>query len=199
MEGKLTAVEGDIDTHNALGQLIQQYGDGSIFINGKKMIVAQGDKAAPDVVGMLIHPFCPTDPAQGASTISAYGGKAGGGLGNLLGGNLNIGEMVSMNGQAMGMIKNFTNNGNGTGSIALQNMGSSTPSAGQTLVGQETGNSITLTSFTRSDDYDTAAYAPNYPEIMEVAITDDYGVIALNQYFTGLPSQDYQSTYVVTL
>ena len=57
MNGVLAAVEGDKDTHGNGGDLIQQYGPGNIFINGKKLIVAMGDVAAPDIQGMIMHPF----------------------------------------------------------------------------------------------------------------------------------------------
>jgi hypothetical protein len=198
MNGKLAAVEGDKDTHNDGGDLIQQYGPGNIFIGGKKLIVAMGDRAAPDSQGLVQHPFSPTDPAQGSSSVFAYGGKAGGGLGNITGGDLNIGELVSINGQVVGQVKNFINIGNGQASAVIQNMGSQTPQAGQTIVGQDTGNSLTLTNFERSNAYDLANTSVDYTEVMIVAVTDDAGVIAVDQHFTGKPSQDYNSRYVVT-
>jgi hypothetical protein len=77
-------------------------------------------------------------------------------------------------------------------------MGSTTPQAGQTLVGQDSGNSLTLASFERSDAYDHANTSVDYTEVMIVAVTDDAGVIAVDQHFTGKPSQDYNSNYVVT-
>ena len=198
MNGVLAAVEGDKDTHGNGGDLIQQYGPGNIIIEGKKLIVAMGDRALPDTQGTIQHPFSPTDPAQGSPNIFAYGGRAGGGLGNILGGNLNIGELVSVGGQVVGQVKNFINIGNGQASAVLQNMGTSTPQAGQTLVGQDSGNSLTLTNFERSNAYDHANTSVDYTEVMIVAVTDDAGVIAVDQHFTGKPSQDYNSDYVVT-
>jgi hypothetical protein len=180
------------------GALISRYGDGSIYINGLKMIVAMGDTSAPDILNGILHPFCPTDPAQGSQSVFAYGGRAGGGLGNILGGNLNIGELVSIGGQVVGQVKNFINIGNGQASAVIQNMGSQTPQAGQTLVGQDSGNSLTLTNFERSNAYDYANTSVDYTEVMIVAVTDDAGVIAVDQHFTGKPSQDYNSNYVVT-
>ncbi len=198
MNGVLAAVEGDKDTHGNGGDLIQQYGAGNIIIEGKKLIVAMGDRAAPDTQGLVQHPFSPTDPAQGSPNIFAYDGKAGGGLGNILGGNLNIGELVSINGQIVGQVKNFINIGNGQASAILQNMGTQTPQSGQTLVGQDSGNSLTLINFERSSAYDRANTSVDYTEVMIVAVTDDAGVIAVDQHFTGKPSQDYNSNYVVT-
>ena len=192
--GKLVAVEGDKDTHNMMGDLIQQYGAGNIFVEGKKLIVAMGDKAAPDQIGMVRHPYMPTDPKEGSQNIFAYNGLAGGGLGNILGGKLNIGELVKVGSQLMGQVKSFTDNGNGTGFAVLQNMGSSTPQAGDTLVGQDSGNSLILTNFVRSNDFDGPTFAPTFTDDF---ITDDVGAIAVDSYFTGSPSQDYNSDYLV--
>lgn len=193
----LAAVEGDKGSHGDEGDLVAAYGPGNIFIEGKKLIVAMGDRALPDIVGTLIHPFCPTGPSQGSSNVFAYDGLAGGGIGSIIGGNLNIAELVSLGGQVVGMVKNFTNMGGGTGQVVLQNMGNITPSAGDTLVGMDTGNSIVLTSFERSYAYDRANTGVDYTQVMETAICDDTGVIAVDEYFTGKPSQDYNSTYVV--
>ena len=198
VNNKLVAVEGDKDDHSNRGDLIQQYGEGNIFINNIKIIVGPGDKALPDSIGIVQHPFSPTDPAEGSQDVFAYNGKSGGGLGSILGGNLNIGELVRVGGQLIGTVKNFTNMGGGQGQATIQNMGGTTPTAGQTLVGDDSGNSLVLTSFTRSEAYDYANTAPDYTPVMNVAITDDYGVIAMPEYFTGKPSQDYQSEFIVT-
>ena len=119
VNNKLVAVEGDRDDHSNLGDLIQQYGEGNIFINNIKIIVGPGDKAQPDSIGIVQHPFSPTDPAEGSQDVFAYNGRSGGGLGSILGGNLKIGELVKIGGQLMGMVKNFTNNGNGTGNVDI--------------------------------------------------------------------------------
>lgn len=197
VNGLKAAVEGDRDTHNNGGSLIST-SEGSIFIEGKKMIVSMIDRGMPDSIGMIIHPFCPTAPAQGATNFMAYGGKAGGGLGSILSGNLNIGELVSIGSQVIGTVKNFTNNGNGTGNVVLQNL-QAAPQAGQTLVGQESGHSFTLTSFERSNIYDGDDTGPgtHFTQVLNDAIVDDYGIIAMPEYFTGLPSQDYQTEYIV--
>lgn len=193
----LAAVEGDKNDHGNGGDLIQHYGQGNIFIEGKKLIVAMGDRAMPDNLGTLRHPFAPTDPAQGSPNVFAYDGKAGGGIGSIIGGKLNIGEMVRIGGQLIGVVKNFTMMGGGQGQVVLQNMSNQTPQAGQTLVGDDTGNSLILTSFARSSEYDRENTAIDYTPILDDAIADDFGVIGVDEYFTGKPSQDYNSDYVV--
>ena len=55
-----------------------------------------------------------------------------------------------------------------------------------------------LAGFERSLQYDLQNTAYDYSWIMDIAIVDDAGVIAVDQYFTGKPSQDYNSDYVVT-
>ena len=142
INGLLAAVEGDISSHGGMGQLIQQYGKGNIIINGLKMIVAMGDRAAPDMEGMVQHPTFPTDPLEGASNVFAYADLAGGGLGAMFGGKLNIGELVSIGGQVIGTVKNFIDMGGGQGQVILQNLLGTTPQAGQTLVGQDSGTRI---------------------------------------------------------
>jgi hypothetical protein len=75
VEGKLVAVEGDMNSHGG-GALQSVYGDGSVTIENKKIIVAVGDKAAGD---NKKHPAPPTDPKGHSSTVIVYGGAAGGG------------------------------------------------------------------------------------------------------------------------
>jgi hypothetical protein len=200
INGLLAAVEGDRDTHNNGGSLIQQYGGGSFFIEGKKMIVAMGDKAAPDSLGTILHPFSPTDPAQGSSNFFAYDGKAGGGLSQILSGKLNIAE--NLIGQIKNMAGGLMGGSGGAGSqgqLTLQNMGSTTPKAGDVLTGTETGGQIQILSFNRSSTYDRTDTAPNYTAVLDAALTDDTNVIAMPEHFTGYASQDYQTEYILTL
>jgi hypothetical protein len=189
------ALEGDQDDHSQ-GNLQQQYGKGNFYIENKKAIVGPGDRATPDGT-VFRHPFAPTDPAQGSPNTFAYDGNAGGGLGSMLGGKLNIGELVKIGGQLIGIVKNFTQTGGGQAQVVLQNMTSQTPQAGQTLVGDDTGNSFVLASFERSAAYDRANTSYDYDPVMEIAVTDDRGVVGVDQYFTGKPSQDYNPDYVV--
>lgn len=69
---------------------------------------------------------------------------------------------------------------------------------GDTIIGDESGTTLTLTEFNISYDFDLY-YDPNYwEETLPFVIYDDSGeFVALDEHFTGLPSQDYQTTYLV--
>jgi hypothetical protein len=69
---------------------------------------------------------------------------------------------------------------------------------GMTIVGDESGETLTLDAFNITFDYDMG-YEPDYWETVLVdAIYDGLGnLVALDKHFTGKPSQDYQVTYLV--
>lgn len=71
---------------------------------------------------------------------------------------------------------------------------------GSTIVGDDSGTTLTLTQFNISLEYDLG-YEPDYWETyLEKAIYDGNGnLVALEEHFTGKPSQDYQTTYMVTI
>ena len=70
--------------------------------------------------------------------------------------------------------------------------------AGDTIIGDESGTILTLSEFTLSYDYDLY-YEPQYWEqVLPIVIYDGNGqIVAEDYHFTGLPSQDYQTTYLV--
>jgi len=69
---------------------------------------------------------------------------------------------------------------------------------GDVVVGDDSGTELTLSEFTVSYDYDLY-YDPNYWEtVLPILIYDGNGkIVAMDKHFTGLPSQDYQTTYLV--
>jgi hypothetical protein len=77
VEGKLVAVEGDQIVGGG-APLKAVYGGGTIFINGKKVIVAVGDKSLPSRDSKK-HAIPPTSPKGHSQTVILYGGGAGGG------------------------------------------------------------------------------------------------------------------------
>lgn len=69
---------------------------------------------------------------------------------------------------------------------------------GDTIIGDESGTTLTLTEFNISYDFDLY-YEPTYwDDVLPFAIYDGNGeLVALDEHFTGLSSQDYQTTYLV--
>ena len=71
VNGQLWAVENDQESDGA-GHL-QSKSPGTIFINGKKVIVAQMDDAGPDpLCSLLGGEHCHPHPNDGSSDVSAY-------------------------------------------------------------------------------------------------------------------------------
>jgi uncharacterized Zn-binding protein involved in type VI secretion len=80
VNGLLWAVEGDVDTHCDQGSLSAVYGALNVRIEGKLVICAMGDMAAPDKLGCFIkHPTGATNPKGHSNDVIVYGGAAGGG------------------------------------------------------------------------------------------------------------------------
>ena len=80
VNGRLWAVEGDIDTHCNGGSLSAVYGPPKIKIGNKYIICGVGDVAAPDKLGCIIkHPTGATNPLGHSLDVLVYGGQAGGG------------------------------------------------------------------------------------------------------------------------
>lgn len=97
-------------------------------------------------------------------------------------------------GNSTARIKNYYPD---TGLIVLMDVeGSFEP--GMTIIGDESGESVVLNEFVISRDYDLY-YDPVYWEnVLPIAIYDGNGeLVAQDDHFTGKPSQDYQTTYLV--
>jgi glycosyltransferase involved in cell wall biosynthesis len=70
--------------------------------------------------------------------------------------------------------------------------------AGMTIVGGETGTTLTLTEFNITLDYDLRYEPDEWEQALADAIYDgDGNIVALEEHFTGLLSQDYQFKYYV--
>lgn len=68
-----------------------------------------------------------------------------------------------------------------------------------TIIGDESGTTLTLSNFTISDEYDLE-YEPvnRWTNFLEKAVYDGNGkLVALAEHFNGTPSQEYQTTYLV--
>jgi hypothetical protein len=69
---------------------------------------------------------------------------------------------------------------------------------GDTIIGDDTGTTLTLSEFNISYDYDLY-YDPEYwDSVLPDVIADGNGeIIAMDEHFTGVLSQDYQTTYLL--
>lgn len=107
--------------------------------------------------------------------------------------NWNYNEIVR-SGNSQARVKNFYPD---TGLIILYDI-KGIIEAGMTIVGDESNTSLTLTTFEILDIYDFDFDPTYWDDILENVIYDGNGNwIALDEHFTGKPSQDYQITYLV--
>ena len=193
------AVQNGIDAHNLLGALLAQSGS-NVFIGPQLLpaIAAIKDMAAPDIMGLIPHVQGLPIPVQGENTVRIGSGSAAAGLGMMqqLGlGNfasLNIGELVSVAGQVMGMVQNFTQLGGGAAIAQLSNLQGSPIGPGTTITGQTSGNSFTFSNY-----FDTRVMTGDvsYPDISTVSnalVTDSGEYIVIQDYF------DYSPTLQLT-
>lgn len=69
---------------------------------------------------------------------------------------------------------------------------------GMTIVGDDSNTTLSLTNFTISREFDLF-YDPTYwDDVLPFVVYDGNGeIVALDEHFTGKPSQDYQTTYLV--
>lgn len=97
-------------------------------------------------------------------------------------------------GNSQARVKNFYPE---TGLIVLYDI-KGVIEAGMTIVGDESNTTLTLSEFNITLDYDLN-YEPDYwDNILDRTIYDgDGNLVAIDAYFTGLPSQDYQTEFLV--
>lgn len=110
---------------------------------------------------------------------------------------------IVRSGNATARLKNYFPS---TGLVVLYDI-NGTFSPGMTIVGDDSGTSLTLSNFTIANEYDSD-YGPTYwsdpmsngLSILDNVIYDGTGnFVAMGEHFTGKPSQDYQTTYLVSI
>ena len=107
--------------------------------------------------------------------------------------NWNYNEVVR-SGNSMARLKNYYPD---TGLVVLYDI-SGVFEPGDTIIGDDSGTELTISEFNISYDYDMY-YEPTYwQEVLPIVVYDGNGkIVALDKHFTGKPSQDYQTTYLV--
>lgn len=196
----LAAVDGDLNNHSNLGALIPQTGS-NFFIHGKEVIVAFNDSSNPDILGIIPHVSGLPIPVQGSPNFFIGSGSSGVGLGMMqqLGfgnfGGLSIGELVSVGGQIIGQVSNFTSIGGGAGIAQLSGMQGSPITPGTTVIGQTSGRSFTFSNYF---DSRIATGANSYPSIETIsnALVCDDEYIVIEDYITFYPSLNLTASVV---
>ena len=105
----------------------------------------------------------------------------------------NFNEIVR-SGNSMARLKNYYPD---TGLVVLYDI-NGVFEPGDTIIGDDSGTELVLSEFTISYDYDLY-YEPEYwQQVLPIVIYDGNGkMVAEDYHFTGKPSQDYQTTYLV--
>jgi hypothetical protein len=197
--------EGGLDGHNLLGALIPLSGS-NVFLGATKLpaIAAIKDMAAPDVMGIVPHVQGLPIPVQGENTVRIGSGNAAAGLGMMqqlgLGsfGPLSIGELVSVAGQVIGTVQNFTQIGGGGAVAQLNNLQGSPISPGTTVVGQTSGYSFTFSNY-----FDTRVMTGeySYPAVESISnalVTDSGDYIVIQDYYDYSPTMNLTASVITT-
>jgi hypothetical protein len=110
--------------------------------------------------------------------------------------NWNFNETVR-SGNTTARVKNFYPD---TGLVVLYDIYGPVFEVGDVIIGDESGTELTVSEFNISYDYDMY-YEPTYwQEVLPIVIYDGNGqIVAEDYHFTGLPSQDYQTRYLVVV
>ena len=197
INNKTPAVVGDPDNHNMLGQLINVLSH-NVNIGGIPAIPAIVSMASPDVLGLTPHPQGLPIPIQGSPNVFIGQGTASAGLGMMqqlgLGsfGSLSIGELVSVAGQVVGTVQNFTQIGGGAAVAQLNNLQGSPLSPGATVTGQTSGYKFTFSNYFDSRVYSNVPGSPNYgsansygsvDSVSSALITDSGDYIVIQDYY----------------
>lgn len=107
---------------------------------------------------------------------------------------LRFGEVVRA-GNSTARVKNYYS---ANGLVVLMDV-SGDFKAGTTIVGDDSGTSLTLSNFVISDPYDLYYEDNTLFEIIDDLVSIDTGeLVAIDEYFTGDESQDYQTDGLVT-
>jgi hypothetical protein len=206
-------VVGDADNHNMLGQLINVIPH-NVNVGGITAIPSIISMASPDVMGLVPHPQGLPIPVQGSPNvfIGQGTGAAGigmmqpilGGLGGVIGFNpLQIGELVSVAGQVIGMVMNFTQIGGGAAVAQLTNLRGNPITSGTTVTGQTSGYRFTFSNYFDSRTYDNVPGGASYNvanSYMSVGVYAASANVIINDIGTDydyILSDNFSETYVM--
>lgn len=199
----MPATQGGINTDNLLGALIAQSGS---MVNLGPMqlpaIAAIKDMASGDIRGLIPHITGLPIPAQGEPTVRIGSGSAAAGLGLMqqlgLGnfGALLNGELVSMAGQVIGTVQNFTQLGGGSAIAQLSGLQGAPLGPGATVTGQTSGYSFTFANYldTRVMIGDIAL--PSIDTVSNALVQDDGQYIVIQDYIDFYPTMNLTASVI---
>jgi hypothetical protein len=200
VNNRTPAVEGDIDTHNFLGQLINVIPH-NVMVGGIPAIPAIISMANPDILGIIPHVKGFPIPIMGSQNVIIGMGSYGAALGimqQLVGGGfgaLQIGELVSVAGQILGTVSNFTQIGGGAAVAQISGLqGGVSLSPGTAIYGQTSGHYLIPVIYVdgRSNTY------PALADVTNAVVTDSGDYIVLQTYEDYYPAINLTSSVVTT-
>lgn len=202
----IPAVVGDVDTHNGLGALINMIPH-NVKIGGIDAIPSIVSMASPDVLGIIPHPQGLPIPMQGSPNVFIGQGNGAAGLGmmqpilgafgQVVGFNpLQIGELVSVAGQAIGMVQNFTQIGGGAAVAQLGSLQGTPISSGTTVTGQTSGYTFTFSNYFDSRALTGEYSYPSVNTISNALVTDSGDYIVIEDYVTFYPTMNLTASVI---
>lgn len=199
VNGIPAAVAGDVDSHNFLGALMPI--NTKVLIQGVMAVPAISSMAQTDVLGIIPHITGLPIPVTGSQNVMVGQGSMGAGLGmmQMLGlgsfGGLQIGELVSMGGQVMGMVQNFTQLGGGAAVAQISNLQGTPASPGSTITGQTSGYKFTFSNYF---DSRVASGEISYPSVDSItnALVSDSGEYIVIQDYVDFPTMNLSSSVI---
>lgn len=191
----LASVVGDVDSHLNLGAILQMLNT-RVMIGGIPAVPAIASGAVPDIMGIIPHIQGLPIPIMGSPNVmigqgtmmAAIGMMQKLGLGSF--GALNIGELVSVAGQVVGQVSNFTQLGGGSAIAQIGNLQGNVMGPGTTVTGQTSGYSFTFANYI---DSRVASYEISLPAVNTVSnalVQDDGQYIVIDDYFGLYPTQN---------
>jgi hypothetical protein len=189
------AVQGDKDTDNMLGPLINIL-QHNVLIGGIPAIASIADMSGTDVRGIIPHIQGLPIPISGSQNvmIGQGSGMAGiGMMGRLLGGGfggLQIGELVGIGSQIIGTVQNFTGLGGGSAVAQISGLQGNPLSPGSTVTGQTTGHTFTFSNIVDSRITTGQIRLPDVNTVTNALVQDDGEYIVIDDYFNLYPTQN---------
>jgi len=206
----IPAVEGDRDSHDNLGMLINIL-QHNVLIGGMPAIPSIVSGAAPDILGIIPHVQGFPIPIGGSPNVMIGQGSMMAMLG--LGTNFQVGELLSIGQQIIGTITSVTQVSSSSSVLKINNLSPGVSvSPGQTVVGDTSGSTMKVSvvadsrpgSYPSFTDVSNTSFSNTTTGGVTVTTTVDAIVIdtgeniVLQDYFDYYPSINLTAALVTT-